>query len=115
MYLVSGESPAIELYVCRDRSGDVTDAVFEIGLVGGYINGFGGKAGFKHDAPVFDDRKIGPVQWKHTLVKLTNDRQTLWVHGYILARKPSLTFVAVRTKEGNTDDLEKYLAGVKTE
>ena len=115
MYFISGEAPAIELYVCSDRRDEAPDGAFEIGLVDGFIKGFAGKAGFKHDPPVFDDRKIGAAAVKHTLVKLVKDQQTLWVHGYIFVRKPSLTFVAIRSKEGGADDLEKYLAGVKTE
>ena len=115
MYFVTGEAPGIELYVCSDRRDEAPDGEFEIGLIDGFIKGFAGKAGFKYDSPVFDDRKIGEAKLKHTMVKLVKDPQILWVHGYIFVRKPSLTFVAIRSKAGGAEDLEKYLAKVKIE
>ena len=115
MYAVRGQSPSIELYVCADRSGEAADGAFEMGLVRGFIDGLGGKAGLKHDPPEFDERRIGSVKWKHTLVKFEKDQHIVWVHGYIFVHNPSITFIAIRSKEADTEDLEKYLADVKTE
>jgi hypothetical protein len=112
-YMVSGEPPAIELYVTTDKRHEPPDGVFEIGLVQGFLSGFASKAGLKIQDPVFDERTIGPARVKHTLVKLSNDRRTLWVHAYIYPRAPSLTFIAIRGKDGAEGSIEQYLAGVE--
>ena len=113
MYMVPGEPPAIELYVTTDRRNEPPDGVFEIGLVTGFLSGFASKAGLRFEDPVFEDRDIGPAIVKHTLVKLSDDRRTLWVHAYIYPRQPSLTFIVIRGKDGAQEDIEKYLAGVE--
>ena len=113
MYVVPSEPPAIELYVTTDRRNEPPDGVFEIGLVQGFVSGFASKAGLKFSYPVFEERDIGPAKVKHTLVKLSDDRRTLWVHAYIYPRTPSLTFIAIRAKDGAQGDIEKYLSGVE--
>ncbi|MBI3780870.1 MAG: hypothetical protein HY278_07435 [candidate division NC10 bacterium] len=113
MYMVPNEPPAIELYVATDRRNEPPDGVFEIGVVTGYFSGFASKAGLRFDDPVFEERYIGPATVKRTLVKLSDDRRTLRVHAYIYPRKPSLTFIAIRTKDGAQEDIERYLAGVE--
>ena len=113
MYMVPSESPAIELYVATDKNNERPDGVFEIGLVTGFLSGFASKAGLKFEDPVFEERYIGLATVKRTLVKLSDDRRTLWVHAYIYPRKPSLTFIAIRAKDGAQEDIEKYLAGVE--
>lgn len=112
-YMVPGEPPAIELYVATDRRNEPPDGVFEIGLVQGFLSGFASKAGLKFQDPVFDERAIGPATVKHTVVKLSDDRRTLWVHAYIYPRTPSLTFIAFRAKDGTQEGIEKYLVGVE--
>ncbi len=47
VYLVPGESPAIELYIAANRNGDPPDGVFEVGLVKGFLSGFAGKASLR--------------------------------------------------------------------
>jgi hypothetical protein len=111
-YIVPGEPPAIELYVTTDRRKEPPDGVFEIGLVQGFLSGFASKAGLKFQGPVFDKRVIGLAIVKHTLVKLSDDRRTLWVHAYIYPRTPSLTFIAIRGKDGAQEGIEQYLAAV---
>ncbi len=113
MYMVPSEPPAIELYVATERRNEPPDGVFEIGLVQGFLSGFASKAGLKFQDPVFDERAIGPATVKHTLVKLSDDRRTLWVHAYIYPRQPSLTFIAIRAKDGAQEGIEQYLAGVE--
>lgn len=111
MYLVPSESPAVELIVVGDRRNEPPDGVFEIGLVQGYVSSFATKAGLQFTDPVFDDRHtIGPSRVKHALAKMWGDRRTLWVHAYIYARNPSLTFVAIRPSDGAQETLEGYLA-----
>ncbi len=89
------------------------DGVFEIGLVQGFLSGFASKAGLRFEDPVFEERYIGPARAKHTLVKLSDDRRILWVHAYIYPRTPSLTFIAIRAKDGAQGTIERYLAGVE--
>jgi len=113
MYMVPSESPAIELYVATDKNNERPDGVFGIGLVTGYFSGFASKAGLKFEDPVFEERYIGPATVKRTLVKLSDDRRTLWVHAYIYPRTSSLTFIAIRAKDGAQEDIERYLAGVE--
>jgi len=112
-YMVPGEPPAIELYVTTDKRHEPPDGVFEIGLVQGFLSGFASKAGLRFDDPVFEERYIGPARAKHTLVKLSDDRRILWVNAYIYPRTPSLTFIAIRAKDGTQGDIERYLAGVE--
>ncbi len=112
-YMVPGEPPAIELYVTTDRTNEPPDGVFEAGLVQGFLSGFASKAGLKFSYPVFDERTIGPARVNHTLVKLSDDRRTLWVHAYIYPRQPSLTFIAIRARDGAQAGIEQYLAGVE--
>jgi hypothetical protein len=114
MFFVPGASPAIELYVCSNLRNEPPDGGFEIGLVGGFINGFAGKSGLRSNPPSFDDRSIGTAKWKHTVVPLQNDRQTLWIHAYILVHNPSLTFIALRAREEGAEELERFLAGVQS-
>ena len=112
-YMVPGEPPAIELYVTTDKRHEPQDGVFEIGLVQGFLSGFASKAGLRIQDPVFHERTIGSARVNHTSVKLWDDRRTLWVHAYIYPRAPSLTFIAIRAKEGAQGDIERYLAGVE--
>jgi hypothetical protein len=113
VYMVPGESPAIELFVTRDRKAEPPDGTFEMGLVKGFLSGFAANAGFKFNNVVFRDRMLGPSKIKHTLVKLTSNRGTLWVHAYIYPRKASLTFIAIRAQDGAQADIEKYLAAIE--
>ncbi|MBZ5536373.1 MAG: hypothetical protein LAO31_10495 [Acidobacteriia bacterium] len=113
VFMATGESPEIELFVARDRKAEPPDGVFEMGLVKGFLSGFTANAGFKINNLVFRDRMLGAVKVKHTLVKLTRDQRTLWVHAYIYTRKPSLTFIAIRAQDGAQADLEKYLAALE--
>ncbi|MBZ5553298.1 MAG: hypothetical protein LAO21_11305 [Acidobacteriia bacterium] len=113
VYMVTGESPAIELFVTRDRKAEPPDGVFEMGLVKGFLAGFATNAGFKFNNLVFRDRMLGATKVKYAVLRLTTDRRTLWVHAYIYPRKTSLTFIAIRTQDGAQAELEKYLAGLE--
>jgi hypothetical protein len=113
MYMVPNEPPAIELYVATDKNNERPDGVFEIGLVGGFLSGFASKAGLRFEDPVFEERDISPATVKRTVVKLSDDRRTLWVHAYIYPRTPSLTFIPIRAKDGAQEAIERYLAGVE--
>ena len=109
LYLVPGESPAIELFVARDRKGEPPDGAHEMGLVKGFLSGFADKAGLKFNNLAFRDRMLGRVKIRHTLVKLASARGTLWAHVYIYLRNPSLTFIAIRNQDGGQVEIEKYL------
>jgi len=105
--------PAIELYVTTDKGNDPPDGLFEIGLVRGFLSGFASKAGLEFGNPVFDDRLIGASKVKHTLVKLSGGNRTLWVHAYIYPRQTSLTFIAIKAKDGEQEGIEKYLSKIE--
>jgi hypothetical protein len=109
-YMVPGDVPAIELYVVAAKGPDPPDGIFEEGMVRGYVNGFAAKAGFSHAEPVFDERLIGTTRARHTLVRLEKERLTLWIHAYIFARSPSVTFIAIRANSGGEQGIETYLA-----
>jgi hypothetical protein len=111
MYLVPGASPAIEIYITMDRSDEAPDGIFETGLVGGYVKGLASKAGLKYPEPAFEERRIGRARVRRALVNLSDDRRSVWVYTYIFVRKPSLTFIAVRTKNTESASIEDYLAG----
>jgi len=113
MFLIPKQAPAMELYLTRDRSGAKPDGAFEIGLVGGYVKGFAGKAGFKAEEVVFADCTIGTVPAKRCQVKLTRDQRSLWVYAYVFVRPTSLTFVTVRPDPDARQSIEHYLATVQ--
>ena len=46
-------------------------------------------------------------------MKLQDSQRTLWVHAYIYVRSPSLTFIALRTKDGGREGIERYLTGLQ--
>ena len=109
LYLVPGESPAIELYTAVDRMNEPPDGVFEMGLVNGYLNGFASKAGLQAQEPVFEERRLGLVRVKRAASRLSDATRTLWVYAYIFPRRPSLTFIAVRPADGDRARIEEYL------
>jgi len=113
MYVVPQEPPAIELYVTTNKGDETPDGVFETGLVNGFVRGFASKAGFGYDEPVFGERYVGQAKTRHALTRMSNGRQTLWVHAYIYPRKPSLTFIVVTGKEGVQEGIETYLSRVE--
>jgi hypothetical protein len=107
--LVPGESPVIELFVTRDRKVEAPDGAHEMGLVKVFLSGFADKAGLKFNNLIFQDRMLGRAKIRHTLVKLTSARGTLWAHVYLYLRNPSLTFIAIRNQDGGQVEIEKYL------
>ncbi len=109
MYLVPGESPAIELYLAANRSGEPPDGVFEIGLVRGFISGLASKAGLQFGDPVFEAQRVGSVPVFRSLVMLSNAARNFWVHAYVYPRQPSLTFIAIRANDGARESIEEYL------
>jgi hypothetical protein len=113
IYFVPGASPAIELYLATDGSEQTPDGVFEVGLVGGYVKGFASKAGLRYSEPVFEERRIGRVRANRTLVKLSDDRRSVWLYAYVFLGNPSLTFIAIRAKEAEGPSIEEYLAGIE--
>lgn len=113
MYLVPGESPAIELYLAANRSGDPPDGVFEIGLVRGFVAGLASKAGRQFGEPVFVAHRVGPMPVYRTLVRLSNAGRNLWVHAYVYPRRPSLTFIAIRANNGASESKEEYLKALE--
>lgn len=113
MFLIPDHAPALELYLVSDRSGEKPDGAFEMGLIGGYVNGFAGKAGFTADDPKFENCTVGATKFKRCKVKLTHDQRTLWVYGYIYVRQPSLTFLSVRPDPDAQAAIERYLATVR--
>ena len=109
LYLVPGESPAIELYTAVDRRNEPPDGVFEVGLVQGFLSGFASKAGLRVQEPVVEERRLGLHQVKRVLSRLSDATRTLWVYVYIFPRRPSLTFIAIRPTDGGRERIEEYL------
>ncbi len=112
-YMVPGRAPAIELYISASKDGETSDGVFETGFVRGYVRSFASKGGFIGEDPVFDQRLVGTATVTHTLVKLADKNRILWVHAYLVVRRPSLIFVVIGVREGEEDSIERYLAGVE--
>lgn len=113
MFLVPQQAPVMELYLTRPQTTPKSNAGFEIGLVQGYVNGFAGKAGFKADAVVFEDNKIGAEKIKRCKVKLAREPKALWVYAYIYTRPTSLVFLTVRPDPDAQPTIERYLATVQ--
>jgi len=113
VYVVPGESPAIELYIAANRNGDHPDGVFEMGLVRGFLTGFAGKASLKFSEPVFEQQRIGPSTVTRTLVKLSDARRTIWVNAYIYPHRPSLIFIAIRATDDVQQSIEAYLQSLE--
>jgi hypothetical protein len=111
--MVRGGSPAIELYVVAAKGQDKPDGIFEEGMVGGYIGAFAAKAGFSHSEPAFDERRIGVARVLHTVAKLEKGQRILWIHAYVFVRNPSMTFIAIRTNDGEEQIIEDFLARLK--
>lgn len=109
LYLVPGESPAIELYTAVDRKNEPPDGAFEMGLVKGFVSAFASKAGLQAQEPVFEERYLGPMTVKRASSRLSDTTRTLWVYAYILPRRPSLTFIAIRQTNGDRERIEEYL------
>jgi hypothetical protein len=109
LYLVPGESPAIELYTAVDRRNEPPDGVFEVGLVKGFLSGFASKAGLRVQEPVFEERRLGPVSVKRASSRLSDATRTLWVYAYVFPRRPSLTFIAIRPTEEGREQIDAYL------
>ena len=112
LYVVPNASPAIELYVVRDRQNEPPDGAFEIGLVRGFLTAFAAKAGFRLDESlVFQKTAVDPAPVIRTTAKLSADRRTLWAYAYIYPRTPSLIFLAIRAEDGSQAEIEMFLAG----
>ena len=112
MYIVPGESPAIELYLSMDKRHEAPDGVFEMGLVRGFLSGFSGKAGFTSAGPAFQRRRIGYHEALCSIVQLSNGNRTIWLYAYIYPREPSLTFLTVRAEGDASTSIETYLSGL---
>ena len=113
VYLVPGESPAIELYLAASRNADRSDGVFEVGLVKGFLSGFAGKASLRFSEPIFEQQSIGLTSVTRTRVKLSDARRALWVYAYIYPRRPSLTFIAIRATDDTQQVIETYLQSLE--
>jgi len=113
IYLVPTASPAIELFVKTDRLKEAPDGAFEIGMIGGYAKAFAAKAGFKYEEPAFEEHRIGQARSIRTVVKLSDERRSLWIYAYGFLREPALTFLAIRTSGTEKAEIENYLAGIE--
>jgi hypothetical protein len=109
LYLVPGESPAIELYTAVDRRNQPPDGLFEMGLVKGFLSGFASKAGLRVQAPVFEERRLGPVPVRRASSRLSDATRALWVYAYIFPRRVSLTFIAIRPTDEGREQIDAYL------
>jgi hypothetical protein len=105
--------PAMELYVSQNLAGERPDGAFEIGLVSGFLSGFGAKSGMRHGDPVFEDAVLGAARVKRCRAELSKGDRTLWVYAYIFVRRPSLTFLTIRSRPDESGTIEEYLGGVR--
>ena len=113
LFMVPNGPPAMELYVSRDLTDEPPDGGFEIGLVSGFLSGFGTKSGFRYDAPVFEDAAVGATRVKRCRVELSKEDRKLWLYAYIFVRQPSLTFLTIRPRADASRDIEGYLQSVR--
>jgi hypothetical protein len=105
--------PAMELYVSQNLAGERPDGAFEIGLVGGFLSGFGVKSGFRHREPVFEDASLGSNRVKRCRAELSRGDRTLWLYAYVFVRQPSLTFLTLRPRSDASGRIEEYLGSVR--
>ncbi len=84
-----------------------------MGLVGGFLSGFSGKAGFRHDEPVFDDTALGGARVKRCRVELSRGDKKIWLYAYIFVRQPSLIFLTLRPHADASTSIEEYLKRVR--
>ena len=105
--------PAMELYVSQNLAGERPDGTFEIGLIGGFLSGFGAKSGFRHRDPVFEDASLGSTRVKRCRAELSRGDRTLWLYAYVFVRQPSLTFLTLRPRSDASDRIEEYLGSVR--
>ncbi len=101
--------PAMELYVTHDLAHEPPDGAFEIGLVSGFLSGFGSKAGFRYDEPTFDTAVVGSARVKRCRVELSKGEKKIWLYAYIFVRQPSLTFLTLRPQADVSKAIEDYL------
>lgn len=113
LFLSPGQPPAMELYVTVDRSNELPDGVFETSMIRGYLSSFGAGIGFKYNDPDFVNAVIASQPAKFCQVELSNGDRRIWLHAYVLLRRPSLVFLTVRTQANINQDFEAYLAKVK--
>ena len=112
-FTVPNGPPAMELYVALDLTSERPDGVFEMGLVGGFLSGFSGKAGFRYDEPFFDDTALGSARVKRCRVELSRGDKKIWLYAYIFVRQPSLTFLTLRPQADASTNIERYLDRVR--
>lgn len=105
--------PAMELYVARDLTGDTPDGVFEIGLVRGFLSGFGSQAGFVPGELVVHDALLGGARVKRCRAALARGERTIWLYAYTFPRQPSLTFLTLRPQPDAATEIETYLTTVR--
>jgi len=109
LYLVPGESPAVELYTAVDRWNEPPDGFFEVGLVKGFLSGFASKAGLRVQEAVLEERRLGLHRVKRVSSRLSDATRTLWVYAYVFPRRLSLTFIAIRPTDEGREQIEAYL------
>ncbi len=115
MFMPASGPPAMELYVTGDLTGEPPDGVFEIGLVRGFLRGFGSGTGFRYDEPAFEDVVVGGARLKRCRVELAKGDRRMWLYAYILLKRPSLTFLTVRPRPDAGAAIEDYLTKVRLE
>ncbi|HYK89183.1 MAG TPA: hypothetical protein VE398_10455 [Acidobacteriota bacterium] len=71
------------------------------------------KAGFIHSEPVFDERGIDAARVRHTMVRLENEQRMILIRAYVFVRNPSMTFIAIRTHDGEGQRIEDYIARLR--
>jgi hypothetical protein len=113
MFMPASGPPVMELYVTRDLTEEAPDGAFEIGLVGGFLRGFGSGTGFRYEAPTFEDVVVGGVRLKRCRVELAKAGRHVWLYAYLLLRRPSLTFLTVRPRPDAGVAIEDYLTRVR--
>ncbi len=105
--------PAMELYVTQDLTGDTPDGVFEIGLVRGFLSGFGSQVGFVPAPLVVHDALLGGERVKWCRVALSRAERTIWLYAYVFPRQPALTFLTLRPQPDAAAEIEAYLTTMR--
>ena len=113
MFMPASGPPVMELYVTRDLTNELPDGVFEIGLVSGFLRGFGSGTGLRYEEPAFEEVVVGGARLKRCRVELAKDDRRVWLYAYVLLKRPSLTFLTVRPRPDARAAIEDYLTKVR--
>ncbi len=112
LYTIPGQSPALELFIITDRSGEPPDGVFETSMIRSFLAAFGKEIGFKYEAPAFSNAIIG-FERAGVRVELSDGNRSIWLYAYVYLRQPSLVFLTVRSRGDAQLSIEDYLATVR--